>query len=268
MVMEGLAERECAGVVIGTELKDRHRWNLMQRIAHSEAGAYIVQGSADFPFDVFEYPALQQRTIIAVVEWVSDRRWPQLHRVLHDAAAGGRMVAEHLWDLGHRKVLCVNSPMDHGHFEELPPNHSARGHAFVHEWTRRGGLWQAVGHDFADLTADQLGDDFVACFRQPDPPTAVFGVRDYEAWLAQQTIRQRLPELDGHVAIVGYGDTPWSQAGAPPFTTVSYDLAQIAREVMKILDAKRTGKGKCPELVNVPPELIVRRTSVRAGENG
>jgi DNA-binding LacI/PurR family transcriptional regulator len=271
MLMEGLAERDHVGMVIGTEIKGDHHRRLIRRMSHSGAGSFVVQGGSDFPFEVFDYPAMHGKTVVAVVEWVSDKRWPGLHRVLHDSAQGGRLAAEHLWELGHRHVLCVDSPYDHGRFETLPPNYWAGGYAFVQEWTRRGGRWRPIQHSFADGAGNELGADFIASFRRPDAPTAVFGVRDWEAWLAQQTVRRQLPELDGRIAIVGYGDTPWSQAGAPPFTTVSYELEQIATQALKVLEATHEGDEAAPELVEVPARLVVRNTSVppmAAGRDG
>jgi DNA-binding LacI/PurR family transcriptional regulator len=265
MLMEGLAEHERVGMVIGTEMKDEHHQCLIQRMAHSDARSFVVQGSSDFPFEVFAYPAMQRKTIVAVVEWVSDLGWPGLHRVLHDGELGGRLVAEHLWVLGHRHVLCVDSPYNHGCFEELPPNFWAGGNAFVREWARRGGRWQAMRHGLSDGEGAVLGADLVERFRGADAPTAVFGVRDREAWLAQQTLRRELPALDGRVAVVGYGDTPWSQAGAPPFTSVSYELEQIAKAALGVLEAARAGGDAFPELIRVAPRLVVRESSVRPG---
>jgi LacI family transcriptional regulator len=250
-------------MVIGTEMKDEDHERLIKRVAHSEARTFIVQASSDFPFEVFEYPAFRNKAVIGIVEWAGDLVWPGLSRVLHDSASGGRLVAEHLWELGHRHVLCVDSPYGHGHFEECPPYYWAGGHAFVCDWTARGGRWQAVTNTAPDRTSVVLGDDLVACFSGADAPTAVFGVRDWEAWLAQRTIRERLPDLDGRIAIVGYGGTPWSEAGSPPFTSVSYELEQIAAEALKVVDAIRAGQDVPAEgLVKVAPKLIVRETSV------
>jgi DNA-binding LacI/PurR family transcriptional regulator len=66
-------------------------------------------------------------------------------------------------------------------------------------------------------------------------------VKVVEACVARETIRRRLPELDGHVVIVGYGDTPWSQAASPTLTTVSYQLGQIAKETLKMLGTAHAG---------------------------
>ena len=264
MLMEGLAERESVGMVIGTETKDEHHKLLIRRAAHSQSGAFIVQGNDDFPFEVFDYPALKHRPIIAVVQWVSDLRWPNLHRVLHDSAAAGCLVAEHLWDLGHRNVLCIDSSYGHGNFEKPVPNDWAAGYNFVQEWTRRGGRWSSMVHRVEEKKGECLGQEFIDIFKQPEPPTAVFGMRDWETWLAQQTILQEMPELRDTIALVGYGNTPWSQAGSPPFTTVDFQLGEIAVEALNVLDAVRSGDEEPPELIEIQPKLIVRRTSYPA----
>lgn len=111
-----MAERDRVGTVIDTEIKDEYHDQLIRRMAHTEACTFIVQGNPGFPFDVFQYPAFRHKRVIAVVQWASELRWPGLWRVLHDSAEGGRLVADHLWELGHRDVLIVDTPWQIGKF--------------------------------------------------------------------------------------------------------------------------------------------------------
>ena len=60
--------------------------------------------------------------------------------------------------------------------------------------------------------------------------------------------------------MVGYGNTPWSEAGHPPFTTVDLDLKRIVAEAMGVMDRVRGDSPPTETLIHVPPRLVVRGT--------
>ena len=100
-----------------------------------------------------------------------------------------------------------------------------------------------------------------------EPPTAIFGGREIEVWLAQSLVLRRRRELLARLDVVGYGNTPWSEAGHPPFTTVAFDLERIVAEVMGVMDRVRGDSPRTETLIHVPPRLVVREAGQKEFDN-
>jgi DNA-binding transcriptional regulator YhcF (GntR family) len=258
MIMNGLNERHL--FPLGIEMTHQSRADLFKKFNHTEAGCYIVQGSYDVPFELFKTPAFQNKPVISVVGWESEFEWPGLYRVLTDYDGGGAMAARYLWSQEHRNVLVVGPPTDRWVAAGTFPLKGSPLPGFVRTWESGGGVWEQQTSESRSQPDTPLNEEqLVATLKRRDRPTAIFGTRDYEVWQAQQIIRRRLPELEGRIELVGYCDTPWSRAGAPPFTTVGLELRKIADEAMKILDAIRAGDSapqKKPVMIR--PTLLVR----------
>lgn len=259
MLMTRLSSRQRLATlmqpVAGGQIEEMGR-----RLAHSDAQTVIVRGGLHFPFDLLQHPAFRRKTVIAVVNWGTPEVWPGLYRVLSDGEAGGRLLSEFLWRAGHRRVLLVGTP---NQVETLPtglPHDQAPGPAFIRDWTARGGQWHALASNPDDTPYVQLDvPRFLRVFKsKAQAPTAIFGLRDVEAWTAQDLLLRERPDLAASVEIAGFGDTPWSQAGHPPFTTLNLDLERIADAALAILDAVLAGTPPATDLLLIPPRLIPR----------
>ncbi len=233
---------------------------LLRRLAHADADCFFVH-AADATFaESLEAASLHTlKPIVAFVSWSGPTDWPNLYRVLTDTVAGGRKVARHLHERGHRRVLALGPPTAAGEWRnpDAPP---FAGRSFVQEWTRLGGACETL-ESSSDCPQEPAGLDeerVVALLSQPGAPTAIFGTMDLQAWGAQQIIRRRLPHLEGKIGIVGYYDTPWSRAGSPPFSTVALDLPRMVTAGLEMLEAIRAGREPERKTVVIEPQLVVR----------
>lgn len=202
------------------------------------------------------------------------QQW-NLRSVLCDYSAAGRLAADHLLRLGHRRIGHVSGPAAQvltaeqvttafadrlaEHDVELPDRHIIDGQFSV---------------EIGELAAQEL------LTRAPDL-TAIFCGNDKMALGAYQACRRlgRTPGKD--VAIVGCDNIPAAQMADPPLTTIHmnfYQLGALACETMIKLvgpksartngvsngDASENGNGHhaddelpCPRL---PVSMIVRRS--------
>ena len=234
------------------------QYHLAKRLAHAEAQTLIVSPFHGFPYDVFDFPGFQSKTVIAVLRW-SGTVWPGLYRVLTDGVAGGRLVADHLWAAGHRRILVVGTAEEVAELTAEDVRESVPGPALVRNWVERGGAWQSLASAVPEPVATFDEARFAALFKDPvTAPTAVVGLRDMEAWSAQWLLSRIRPDWTKRVEIVGYYDTPWSLAGRPPFSTVSLDPEQIVAESVGIMRAVAEGDPPKSTLVRVSPRLVLR----------
>lgn len=270
LLMESLAHRGRLGILLGLEGEPGEAVEMVRRLAHSESDTMLVQAGAHFPFEIFDAPPMRRRTIIAVVSWDSSLRWPGLHRVLHDSQAGARLAVEHLRARGHRHVLLLGTPSQVDELAAGPARGTSPAPHFAGLWQEGGGRYTVLaGRSAPD--GGYLGPDeeaFLSVFAGPEPPTAIFGCRDLEIWLAQSLLLRRRPELLSRIDVVGYGNTPWSEAGHPPFTTVDLDLERIVAEAMGVMDRVRGDSPPTEALIHVPPRLVVRGIAQKEFDNG
>ncbi len=259
LLMERLADHGRVGTLLGMETEHASRDELVQRMARSESDTMIVQAGLHFPFEVFDLPGMHNKTVIAAVSWASGLTWPGLYRVLHDHEVGAHLVADHLLARGHRHVLLLMTSSQHWSLQQELPHDDCPALPFCQYWKRQGGTWSIqVSRDSGNPPYEQLDTAaFLAAFDADTPPTAIFGCRDYEAWLAQSILLQKRPDLLSQLDIVGYGNTPWSQAIVPSFTSVDFCLEEIADNAINIVDALQAGK-KPQTLTHVAPRLVVR----------
>lgn len=238
--------------------------DLARRMAHSESRAMIVSAGIHFPFRIFDLPGIRRKTVVSVLSWASKMSWPGLRIVLSDRSEGARLVAEHLYSRGHRHVLVLGTLEQLSLLEKDSPMDMAPSWPFRREWERLGCRWSSQRSiPRQPETYMRLDEkEFLGVFERKNPPTAVFGLRDYEAWLAQDLLLRRCPGLAGKIEIIGYGNTPWSEAGHPPFTTVDYNLDEIVGETMKVLNSSGdTGASGSGMVASVKPKLMIRSGS-------
>lgn len=254
MVLGHLHQASVYPVMIdGNHESARH----MIRPAVEAARLIIMNGNQHFPFSVLEGVSLRNKQLIGLFEWANPALESQVHRVLIDFALGGRMVADYLYGKRHKRVLMVGTSTmldaNNGEVNSLP----ARG--FSGRWQELGGelfLQNSLSNP-GSLETQVNPDRLLEILRGPNAPTAVFGLRDFEAWQVQDILFRNDMELYHKIEIVGWGNTPWAQAARPRFATVDWNLPAVAEGVFCITDAIFRGEdpGKCSCLL-VPPLLV------------
>ena len=175
--------------------------------------------------------------------------------VRHDDVAGGRLAAEHLASLGHRRVAQLTGPADIDVFIR-------RAQAF-------SGVVAAAGMEEIQPSAPaSVTPTFVegrrlmsALLEAPVPPTGVFAPSDVMAVGALDAIASRGLRCPEDISIVGYNDLPLSRFLAPPLTTIEMPAEEIGAEAARMALKSITDRGTRGRLVTLPARLIVRRST-------
>jgi LacI family transcriptional regulator len=160
---------------------------------------------------------------------------PPSGSVRFGAAAGIRLMVEHLRGLGHRHVL-VLTPGVHS----LPASESVT----VVE----------TGFSALDATASAL-----TALSASSRPSAVFALSDAIAcgvYAACGELGLRVPD---DVSVAGFDDHPLSALLHPPLTTVGWDTPRAAVTAAQIL--KRSFDGGAPTSVEFAPALVLRNST-------
>ncbi|WRH62239.1 MAG: LacI family DNA-binding transcriptional regulator [Fuscovulum sp.] len=184
-----------------------------------------------------------------------DRALPGTPAVAADHHAGGRMLARHLLDLGHRAIGVVGAP---GH--SAPVQERLAG--IVAELASAGLAPMATrlgpDHSFEacrSLAADLLSDG---------TPTALIGISDMAAIGALHAAVAHGLTVPDDLSVIGFDDLPAARYTIPQLTTVAQPIRQIGQAAVDILIALMRGDTPPPP-PSLPLTLITRGTTAARG---
>ncbi len=175
--------------------------------------------------------------------------------ISHDDVTGGRLAAEHLLELGHRRVAQLMGPQDIWSFE-------GRARGFRDAIVAGGGSCSDYRTP-SRLPTVQAGRDAIdeLLARHDDVPTAIFAHNDSIAIGALGVLSGRGIECPDDISLIGYNDVPLTAHIHPPLTTVrlpGYELGRLAAElVIAPVPDPDVAAGK----VQLAPELVIRAST-------
>ena len=176
-----------------------------------------------------------------------------------DNRRAGRMAAEHLLALGHRRIAHIGGPQN---------LHLAR--------ERQQGWWEAISEAGLEPGPSEVVAEW-GCeggyaamnrlFDRYPGVTAVFAASDRLAIGAMRAIADRGLAVPGDISIIGLDDIEVSRFQSPPLTTIRQSFTSMATTALSLLLQMLASKELTSSRVVLDPELIVRMStgSPRAG---
>jgi DNA-binding LacI/PurR family transcriptional regulator len=215
------------------------------------------------------------------IGWLTRRRLPMVFvdqppasgitSINIDDRSGARAAAEHLLELGHRRIGIVTSGFG-GDVGVLSDPRSATL-AYV-ESRRMLGWLDAL--DAADVRPTVVriphGDPHdvgyagaEALLAQPEQPTAVLAFSDAIARGVIHALADKGLDVPTDVSVVGFDDNPIGRRTRPALTTVRQDVdakgRAAVRELTSAMERAKANKARRAKHVMLDTELIVRESS-------
>jgi DNA-binding LacI/PurR family transcriptional regulator len=199
-------------------------------------------GAATLPHD-----ALSDLKVVVVDE--PSERWPG---IASDALAAGRLAAEHLMGLGHRRLAFIGPATDvhgfrmreRGFFQAL----RNAGISLPHEWLRR-----------TPPTVSGGQKAMKALLAQPARPTAVFCANDLIAMGALKAALTAKVAVPGEMSIVGCDDVEMASFVTPELTTVAIPARELGARAARLLLRQLDGQEVSAKPARPLPVKLVRR---------
>ena len=229
--------------LVDTEGSHETELKAMQGLAQQGVDGIVV-----FPIDDSQ---LTRRRTPDIPIVVLDRDSPEFDLVQAEYREGGRLLAEHLLELGHTRFGLLDGPQD-------VTSARQRSEGFIEAVGKRGSIAWRLEHPFA------LELDSRAAKRLADPAvTAIVCGNDLIAMGAIGELRRRSVDVPGVVSIAGFDDIPFASIVNPGLTTVRMPIAQMGVEAVGLL-ARRLRSGsdeKTRSRIVLDVELIVREST-------
>jgi LacI family transcriptional regulator len=229
-IEDGLAPAGCLLLASSTDLRPDKEEQLLHLLVQQGVRGIVIAPSGTDPEPLLRL----SRRGIPVVLLDHPRGRLDLCAVAVDDVLGGRLAAEHLLQLGHRRIAFLSGTVDPG-----PVTRRQQG--------LRDTL-AAAGVDLLDIRVrihpPSLVDAAAAAVDRilAARPTAVVCLNDTAALGLLDGLQTAGVRVPNDISVVGYDDLPIARRLAPPLTTVSqpnYELGQAAAELL--LDENRPG---------------------------
>lgn len=168
---------------------------------------------------------------------------------------GGYLAAQHLIQLGHRRIGCIARPIDLYHSQERVRGFRAAlsdyGVSIEEHYIVRGGFQISDGRS----AAHQL-------FNLAPPPSAIFTYNDFMAIGALRAAWDRQLGIPQDISIVGFDDIPQASYTYPALTTVrqpKFEMGHLGAELLLSIITDDETFLKPPAPLEV--ELVVREST-------
>jgi DNA-binding LacI/PurR family transcriptional regulator len=202
-----------------------------------------------------------ERVLMPLTDWAQDILLvdnaissPHFETIVSHGFQGGRLAAQHLLELGHRRVVCITGSGANTFQDRL--------HGFI------SALWDAgLPPSLQDILPNTYEDN--ACLNALRAyfdkttllPTAFFAVNDRHALLLLQVCQERGIRVPEDISVIGFDNTLEGQYATPPITTIEVDKERMGYYAVQLLHSRRssswTGKGLAHHL---PVSLVVRQS--------
>ncbi len=165
-----------------------------------------------------------------------------------DDVEGGRLIMEHLIQLGHRRIAIIGA-------NEIPQRlKGVRLSAQVHgiDITK----FPSVIGDFSEESGAQAAEKLLCDY--PDL-TALIAFNDRMAMGAIKRLQEMGYRVPEQISVIGYDDLPRSNDFNPPLTTINHRLSEWGGLAMDML--LKLMNGDNPDPIILSPHLVVRQST-------
>jgi len=175
-----------------------------------------------------------------------------------DFWAIGRNAADYLLGLGHRRLGALVGPSERHMYDRMLAGF--RGRAAESEvYPKPAHVVRVASCSEASRTRT------LDILDSRSRPTALFCTRDVRAYGAYLAARELGLSVPGDVSLVGYDDITWPGHGREFLTTFPEPTEQLGTAAIEML-VSWIRTGEMPEDVLISPEIVIRRSTARAGK--
>lgn len=200
---------------------------------------------------------------------ISDRN-PELDLPLVelDSAKSGALIANHLFNLGHRHLAYLSGPLTPA---EIPRQRRLAG---IRQACEAAGLPDALGvfsqSEAAWMATRSENRQYktgfeltLACLRRGEPVTAFIGANDVVAFGCLDALNQLGKRVPEDVSVCGFDNSQEAAYAGIGLTSIDHCITAKGQTAVDLLLARREGRDSPRELPRIEyrPRLIVRRST-------
>jgi DNA-binding LacI/PurR family transcriptional regulator len=177
--------------------------------------------------------------------------------VVVDGYAGGRLAAEYLIRLGHRKIAIISGPMNIYQFRE-------RVRGFKEVMEEHNLLQESITLEYGQTIEDgyQAAEKLII---GPNSPTAIFATSDTIALGVLDAARHYGLSIPGELSVIGFDNIFFSKLARIPLTTIDTRIKDMGSQAVTLLIKQIKQKANQINRIQLQPSLIVRESCGKIG---
>ena len=217
----------------------------------SHADGIVLIGDIEGGEDAIAEIAAHHHNFVGVTDRTARRSFPGVYA---DSEQGTLLALRHLWDLGHRAIMCVSDVR----------TADGRQRIDVYErFMRERGATDNIDAQVTDQEMDlayELGRRLFARPLGEAGPTAIYAASDTTAIGLVQAAHQAAIEIPRQLSIVGFDDIDVAPFTIPPLTTISQSGVEMGRTAIELLMEMVVGGMRRSDVDDrvLEPRLVVR----------
>ena len=178
---------------------------------------------------------------------------PAMNYVCVDDLAGGRIAAQYLLKMGHKRLAFIGNCIEESSVDQL------RLQGFTEELKANGVA--LAPENVRTVPAPERQDAMLReLLDRPDAPTALFCTADRVAAQLMLVLAGQGRSVPQDVSVMGFDDLPLARMMQPQLTTLGQDVAGKARATVEMLVRHIRDKGAPAERIQQDVWLVERGT--------
>lgn len=222
----------------------------------SHADGIILLGDIEGDEVALQQLAQQHRYLVGVSDRVARRLIPGVYA---DSVKGTLLALDHLWGLGHRRIICISDPRI---YDERLRVEVYRKFMREHNVEKNIRVYLTQQEPQPSL---KLGMEIFAGMINSERPTAIYAASDTIAIGILQAAYQSGIKIPDQVSIVGFDNIEFTEYTVPPLTTVSQrgiEMGQTAANLLIDMIEQERASDQVQDIV-FEPTLVIRQSTAR-----
>ena len=197
-----------------------------------------------------------KKTGIPVVELDRVSGLEKVDTVVLDDEKAAKLAAEHLIELGHRRIATIAGPQHlsngRARFSGFQKALRKASIPLPREYIEYGDFREETGHDAAKRLVSLR-----------NPPTAIFIANSEMAGGAIGALRECKVKIPAQLSVVAFDDARWARYLDPPLTVIAQPTDAMGRCAAELLLARLNTRSESRKssIEVFPPELILRKST-------
>ncbi|VGO21515.1 LacI family DNA-binding transcriptional regulator [Pontiella sulfatireligans] len=168
---------------------------------------------------------------------------------------GGQLAAEHLLELGHRRIAGIFTDIESLQLRKRGFEYAVSRHAEAAEPIEREG-WNFESED----ANKQMVKDLI---QQENAPTAIFAGGDFMLPTIYRAVHDMGINIPADLSVIGFGDEEFTEYLIPPATTLHQDAYEIGVQAAQlVIDRIENKERQVPvRQLRFEPHLLIREST-------
>lgn len=202
----------------------------------------------------------QHRFMIGVSDRTERISFPGVYG---DSARGTLLALDHLWDLGHRRIVCVYDPGT--------ADQRQRARLYERFMAERGQAGAMATYQTSQPDPEpsyRLGRELFSGTAGAVPPSAIYATSDTIAIGLMQAAYQARISIPSQLSIVGFDNIDIAAFMIPPLTTVSQsgvEMGRIAATLLLDMIERDRAVDEIDDIILAPTLVVRESTAAPAG---